>query len=40
MKKKQFYETPEVDILEVKVEGIICLSDPEDYSEDTEDPFA
>lgn len=32
--EKQYYICPEVDIFEVKTEGVICgsLKDPDDYS--------
>ena len=39
--KKEMYLSPEVDIFEVKIEGIICrsLKDPNDYNNGG-DPFA
>ena len=38
--KKEMYNSPEVDIFEVKTEGVICesLTDPNDYIP-AEDPF-
>ncbi len=38
--KKELYLSPEVDIFEVKTEGVICVSltDPNDYIP-AEDPF-
>lgn len=38
--KKELYLSPEVDIFEVKTEGVICVSltDPDDYTS-TPDPF-
>lgn len=41
MKKKELYEPPTTDVLEVKNEGIICasgLGDPTDYP-GVPDPF-
>ena len=41
IKKKELYLSPEVDIFEVKIEGVICgsLTDPNDYNNGG-DPFA
>ncbi len=41
LKKKEMYLPPEVDISEMKAEGVICgsLTDPEDYYNGG-DPFA
>ena len=38
--EKQYYISPEVDIFEVKTEGVICgsLTDPDDYN-NAPDPF-
>ena len=38
--KKEMYLSPEVDIFEVKTEGVICgsITDPDDYIP-AEDPF-
>ena len=38
--KKEMYLSPEVDIFEVKTEGVICVSltDPDDYTP-APDPF-
>ena len=38
--EKQYYRSPEVDIFEVKTEGVICgsLTDPDDYN-NAPDPF-
>ncbi len=41
IKKKELYLSPEVDIFEVKSEGVICgsLTDPNDYNNGG-DPFS
>ena len=41
MKQKIMYLSPEVDIFEVKTEGVLCdsLTDPDDYNNGG-DPFA
>ena len=41
MKQKKMYFSPEVDIFEVKTEGVLCgsLTDPDDY-DNGGDPFA
>lgn len=41
LNKKELYLSPEVDIFEVKSEGVICasLTDPTDYQLE-DDPFA
>ena len=41
MHQKKMYVSPEVDIFEVKTEGVLCgsLTDPDDY-DNGGDPFA
>ena len=41
IKQKKMYLSPEVDIFEVKTEGVLCgsLTDPDDY-DNGGDPFA
>ena len=40
MSTKLFYEKPSIEVLDLRVEGVVCSSDPEDQNAGFEEPGA
>lgn len=40
MSTKLFYEKPSIEVLDLRVEGVVCSSDPEDQNAEFEEPGA